>query len=148
MRNDGTTFDVAALLARGSLALLFVPAGIGKISGFAGTAGYIASKGLPLPEFGAALAVAVELGLGLLLLAGFRTRWAALGLALFVAVATPLFHNFWGVPAEQAVMQKLMFWKNIGLVGGLVLLSVVGAGRWSLDGNGGTRVAAGQPIPG
>lgn len=133
MRNDNTAHDVGALLARLSLALLFVPAGFAKIGGFAGTAGYIASKGLPLPGLAAAGAVAVELGLGLLLLAGFKTRWAALGLALFVAVATPLFHGFWAVPADQVMVQKLMFWKNVGIFGGLVLLSAVGAGRWSLD---------------
>ena len=128
-----TSFDLGALLARASLALLFVPAGFGKIAGFAGTAGYIASKGLPLPQAGAALAIAVELGLGLLLLAGLKTRWAALGLALFVAVATPVFHNYWAVPAEQVMVQQLMFWKNISIVGALVLLASVGGGRWSLD---------------
>lgn len=126
-------FDAAALAARVALALLFVPAGFGKIGGFAGTTGYIASKGLPLPELGTVIAIAVELGLGLALLFGLRTRWAALGLALFVAVATPIFHDYWAVPAAQAMMQSLMFWKNVGLAGGLLLLAGAGGGRFSID---------------
>jgi putative oxidoreductase len=132
MRNDTTTFDLGALLARAALALLFIPSGLGKVAGFSGAVAYISSKGLPLPEIAAAAAIAAELGLGALLLLGVQTRWAALGLALFVAVATPVFHNFWGVPAEQVMVQKLLFWKNIGLLGGLMLLSAAGGGRWSL----------------
>src|SRR4051812_32475695 len=110
-RTDSAPFDLAALVARVSMAILFVPAGWAKLAGFAGAAGYIAAKGVPLPQVAAAAAVAIELGLGLLLLAGIRTRWAALGLAIFVGVITPLFHNFWAAPAAQAMTQQLMFWK-------------------------------------
>jgi len=137
------SFNLGALIARVALAALFVPAGFAKIGGFAGTAGYIASKGLPLPELGAALAIAVELGLGLALLVGFKARWAALGLALFVAVATPVFHAFWAVPPEAVMVQKLMFWKNVGIFGGLMLLWGVGAGQWSLDGRSASESSAG-----
>ena len=70
-----------SLIGRVLLALLFIPAGFSKIGGFAGTASYIASKGVPFPELAAAAAVGVELGLGLLLLIGWQTRWAALGIA-------------------------------------------------------------------
>ena len=108
-------------------------AGYQKIGGFAGTAGYIGSVGLPLPEVGAALAIAVELGLGLLLLIGWRTRIAALGLAVFTVAASVFFHAFWAVPAEQAMMQQLMFFKNIAVVGGLLALAAFGAGGWSVD---------------
>ena len=127
------SLNTATLLARVSMALLFVPSGFGKIAGFSRLAGYIASKGVPLPELGAALAIGAELGLGILLLLGFKTRWAALGLAIFVAVITPIFHNFWGVPPEQATLQQLMFYKNVGILGGLLLLVGTGSGRWSLD---------------
>ena len=115
------------------LALLFVPAGFSKIAGFAGTVGYIASKGVPLPEVAAAIAIAVELGLGLLLLVGFMTRWAALGIAIFTFVISFIFHNYWGVPAEQAMMQQLMFFKNMAVVGGLLTVAAWGAGAWSVD---------------
>ena len=122
-----------ALVGRLLLALLFLPAGIMKIDGFAGTAGYIGSKGLPLPELGAMIAIIVEVGGGLALIAGFGTRMAALALAVFTLVATFVFHNFWGVPADQAMMQQLMFYKNIAVVGGLLVLAAHGAGAWSLD---------------
>src|SRR5262245_58125078 len=87
--------DFAALLGRVLLAYVFVPSGWSKLIGFAGTVGYVASKGVPFPEVCAAIAVAAELGLGLALLFGFKTRWAALGLAIFVAVITPIFHGYW-----------------------------------------------------
>lgn len=122
-----------ALVGRLLLALLFLPAGISKIAGFAGTAAYIGSKGLPLPELGAMIAIIVEVGGGLALIAGFKTRMAALALAVFTLVATFVFHNFWGVPADQAMMQQLMFYKNIAVVGGLLVLAAHGAGAWSLD---------------
>ncbi len=121
------------LVGRVLLALLFLPAGIAKIGGFAGTVGYIASKGLPLPSVGAVIAIVVEVVGGLALIAGFGTRWAALVLAGFTLVATFVFHNFWGMPPDQAMMQQLMFFKNIAVVGGLLVLAAHGAGAWSLD---------------
>ena len=122
-----------ALVGRLLLALLFLPAGISKIGGFAGTASYIASKGLPFATLAAAIAIVVEIAGGLALIAGFGTRWAALALAGFTLVATFFFHNFWGVPADQAMVQQLMFFKNIAVVGGLLVLAAYGAGAWSLD---------------
>ena len=126
-----------SLLGRVLLALLFVPAGFGKIAGFGGAVGYIASKGIPLPELAAAAAVGVELGLGLLLLVGWQTRWAALGMALFTFVITFIFHNFWAMPADEQMMQSLMFFKNIAVVGGLLTVAAWGAGAWSFDGRRG-----------
>lgn len=122
-----------ALLSRLLLAALFLPAGIGKITGFAGTAGYIASVGLPMPTVAAAVAMAVEVLGGLALIVGFGTRWAALALALFTLGASFFFHNYWAMPAEQQMMQQLMFMKNIGVTGGLLALAAFGAGAFSLD---------------
>jgi putative oxidoreductase len=122
------------LIGRVLIALLFVPAGCGKIAGFAGTVGYIASKGVPLPEVCAALAIAAELGLGLLLLVGWQARWAALGLAVFTFLISFIFHNYWGVPAEQMGAQRLNFFKNMAITGGLLAFAAFGAGGWSLDG--------------
>ncbi|MEO8014640.1 MAG: DoxX family protein [Polaromonas sp.] len=124
-----------SLVGRVLLALLFIPAGFSKIGGFAGTAGYIASKGVPLPELAAAAAIGVELGLGLLLLIGWQTRWAALGIAFFTVVITFIFHNFWAVPVELAMAQQQNFFKNIAVVGGLLTVAAWGAGAWSVDGN-------------
>lgn len=122
-----------ALLARLLMAALFLPAGISKIGGFAGTAGYIGSVGLPLPEVGAALAILIEVVAPILLIIGLFTRPAALVLAVFTLVASVFFHAFWSVPADQAFMQSLLFWKNIGVVGGLLAITAFGAGAFSVD---------------
>ena len=126
--------DALALIGRVLIALLFVPAGWGKIAGFAGTVGYIASKGVPLPEVCAAIAIGAELGLGLLLLVGYQTRWAALLLGIFTFVISFIFHNFWAVAADQLAMQRGQFFKNLAISGGLFAFAAFGAGGWSLDG--------------
>lgn len=126
--------DSMALLGRILIALLFVPAGWGKIAGFAGTVGYIASKGVPLPEVCAAIAIAAELGLALLLLVGWQARWAALGLAVFTIVITFIFHNFWAVPEAQVMAQRMNFFKNMAIAGGVLAFAALGPGRFSVDG--------------
>lgn len=122
-----------ALIGRLLLAWLFLPAGISKISGFAGTVGYAASAGLPMPEVGTAVGLVVEIVGGLALIVGFGTRWAALVLALFTLVASFFFHNYWALPADKQMMQYLMFYKNVAVAGGLLVLAAFGAGAWSLD---------------
>lgn len=126
--------NAATLFGRVLIALLFIPAGWGKLVGFAGVTGYIAAKGVPLPEVAGALAIAFELGCGLLLLFGYKARWAALALAVFTLVITPIFHNYWGVPPAQLSAQRLNFYKNLAIVGGLLAFAAFGAGGWSLDG--------------
>ncbi|MCB1899399.1 DoxX family protein [Cognatazoarcus halotolerans] len=122
-----------SLLGRVLIAVLFLPAGFGKLTGFAGTVGYISSVGLPLPTLAAVLAIVVEIGGGLAVLTGFGTRIAALALALFTLTASFFFHNYWGAPADQQFMQQLLFFKNIAVAGGLFTLAAWGAGAWSLD---------------
>lgn len=121
------------LIGRVLLAALFLPAGLSKIGGFAGTVGYIGSKGLPMAEVAAVIAILVEVGGGLALIAGLGTRLAALALAVFTLVATFVFHNYWALPAEAQMVQQLMFFKNLAVVGGLLTLAAWGAGGWSLD---------------
>ena len=134
MTPSASTQNLFALVGRALIALLFIPAGFSKIAGFAGVAGYIGSKGIPLPEVCAAIAIAAELGLGILLLVGWQARWSALGLAIFTAVITPIFHNFWAVDAAQKMMQQQAFFKNFAVVGGLLVIAAFGAGGFSLDG--------------
>lgn len=122
-----------ALIGRILLAILFVPAGFGKIAGFAGAVGYANSVGLPMASAGVAAALVIELFGGLALLIGYRTRIAALLLALFTLVASFFFHNYWAMPAEAQMMQQLMFFKNLAIVGGLLAFAAFGAGGWSLD---------------
>lgn len=128
-----TTSNLATLVGRILLAAIYVSSGFQKITGFAGTVGYIGSRGLPLPEVGAAIAVAVEIVAGVALILGFKARWAALALVVFTLAATFLFHNYWTYPVDQQFMQMLMFWKNLAMVGGLLFVYAFGAGGWSLD---------------
>ena len=127
------TQNAFSLAARLLLALLFLPAGIGKLTGFEGTVGYIASAGLPLPEAGAVFALTIEIVGGLALIAGFGTRFAALVLAVFTLAASYFFHNYWTLPADQQFVQQLLFFKNVAVTGGLLSLVAFGAGGWSLD---------------
>jgi putative oxidoreductase len=126
--------DAFALVGRILIAWMFVPAGFGKIAGFAGTVAYATSAGLPLPQVGVAVGLLIELVGGLLLLVGFGTRWAALALALFTLVASFFFHNYWAMPEAQQAMQKLMFTKNLAIVGGLLAFAAFGPGRFSVEG--------------
>lgn len=125
--------DPLALLGRILIAYLFVPAGWSKLTGFAGTVGYIQSVNVPMPGVAAAIGVAAELGLGLAILLGFQTRWAALLLAIFTAAITPIFHAYWNLPEAGQMMQMLNFVKNLAIVGGLLGFAAYGAGRFSLD---------------
>jgi putative oxidoreductase len=121
------------LAARILIALIFVLSGFGKITGFEGTVGYIASKGLPLPQIAAAAAIVVELGGGILLIVGWKARWAAGAMFVFTAAAAVLFHNFWAVPADQAQNTMIHFMKNISMMGGLLYVVVYGSGPLSLE---------------
>jgi putative oxidoreductase len=131
--------DLFAFAARILLAAMFLLAGVGKLTGFAGTVGYMQSKGIPATEALATLALVVELAGGLALVLGWKTRWGALALAGFTLVATFIFHAFWAVPPEQAMVQNLFFLKNLAVTGGLLALVAFGPGAWSLDAR---RVAA------
>jgi putative oxidoreductase len=107
--------DFAALIGRILLALLFVPAGFSTITGFSGTVGYITSQGVPLPEVAAAIRILIELGGGLLILIGWKTRWAALAFIVYLIEITPIFHGFWSVPEAEKMAQEINFWKNMGI---------------------------------
>jgi len=131
--NTSTSF--APALGRLLLAAIFLISGFGKLADPAGTIGYVSAVGLPLPEFGYAIAVIVEIAGGLLLIAGYQTRVAALALAVFTVVAALLFHNDF---ADQNQFIHLL--KNLAIAGGLLQLAVFGAGRLSIDGRAAATV--------
>jgi len=130
---DSNYANPAMFLGRIFLALLFVVSGIGKITGYAGTAAVMASKGLPLVDILLPLTIAVELGGGLLLALGWKARWAAAVLFLFLIPTTLIFHQFWGIDPKLVQMQKIHFLKNVAIMGGMLMVLALGAGRWSLD---------------
>jgi putative oxidoreductase len=126
-------FSAAALVGRILLALIFITSGFGKITGFEGTVGYIVSKGLPLPQLGAIIAIVVEVGGGIVLVIGYKARWAALALAIFTLAAAIFFHNYWTVEAAQKMAEQINFWKNIAIAGGMLMVFAFGPGRYSVD---------------
>ncbi|KUE80902.1 DoxX family protein [Aeromonas schubertii] len=118
--------DIALLVGRVLLALMFVSAGWSKIGGYAGTQGYMEAMGVPgmlLP-----LVILLELGGGLAILGGVLTRSVSLLLAGFCVLAALLFHY---QPADQ--MQMIMFMKNISIAGGFLVLAAAGPGAFSVD---------------
>jgi len=121
------------LIARLAISALFLVAGLRKAMAFAGTVGYFTKLGFPMPEAMAVLAIVIEIGGGILLIAGFKTRWAALALLVLTLVATFAAHRFWEVDAAQYGNQLNHFLKNIAIAGGLMMLAAVGAGSISAD---------------
>ncbi|HEX9181163.1 MAG TPA: DoxX family protein [Burkholderiales bacterium] len=115
------------------LALLFVIAGYGKIGGFSGTAAYMASQGLPMSEVLLVVTIAIELGGGLMIMLGWKARWAALAIFLFIIPTTLMFHQFWMADAAQAQNQMNHFLKNLAIMGGMLYIVAHGPGPFSLD---------------
>ena len=120
------------LAGRILLALIFVISGFDKITGFEGTVGYIAAKGMPLPQLAAIGAITVELGASILLVIGWQARWAATAIFLFLIPTTLIFHPFWAVTSEQQ-METIQFMKNLCIMGGMLYVMAFGAGPFSLD---------------
>ncbi|MCE9651073.1 MAG: DoxX family protein [Parvibaculum sp.] len=118
----------SAPLGRLLLAILFLLAGFGKIANPASTIEYIASHGLPLPQLGYAIALAAEIGGGLLILVGYKTRLIAALMALFSIATAVFFHADF---ADQAQMTN--FLKNLAIAGGFLQLVANGAGALSID---------------
>jgi putative oxidoreductase len=125
--------NTAALAGRILLALIFIISGFGKITGYAGTAGYMASKGLPMVAVLLPLTILVELGGGLLIALGWKARWAAAVIFLFIIPVTLVFHNPAGLDAAQAQQQMINLLKNLSIMGGMLGLFAFGPGGFSLD---------------
>ncbi|MDR7032465.1 DoxX family protein [Mesorhizobium sp. BE184] len=121
--------SVAILAGRVLLSILFILAGFSKLTAIAGTAQWFASIGLPMPTVAAVGSGLVELLGGLAILVGFKTRIAAIVLALFTLAATAVAHLDFSQAGNALMLQK-----NLGLTGGFLLLAVLGAGAYSIDG--------------
>lgn len=119
-------YDYLTPLARFMLALIFLMSGLNKITGYAGSVGYMESVGVPgilLP-----FAIIVEIAGALMVILGYRARLGALGLAGFSLITAFLFHNNF---ADQ--IQSILFMKNIAMAGGLLFIVANGSGAYSLD---------------
>ncbi|AFC86747.1 DoxX family protein [Frateuria aurantia] len=120
--------SAAALIGRIALASLFLVSGFGKLAAPAATKAYIISAGLPLPDLSYLAAVMVEVGFGIALVLGFKTRPVAAVMALFTLATALAFHTDF---SDQN--QFINFLKNVSITGGLLQVMAFGAGAWSLD---------------
>lgn len=119
------TNGAVTLVARILMSILFIPAGFSKLTAIAGTAGYFANLGLPLPTVTAVIVGLLEFVGGIAILIGFQTRIAAALLGLFTIGAALLAH---ASPFDQ-----IAFFKNLAIAGGFFVLALHGAGSLSVD---------------
>lgn len=116
------------LLARIFLVLVVLVAGISKIVDFAGSQQYMAMYGMPMTAFLLVVAIIIEVIGSLMIIFGYKTKWAALVLVIYLIPVTLVFHTKF-----SDVVQMTMFWKNLGLMGGLLYLYFFGPGAFSID---------------
>ena len=121
------------LVGRVLISLLFIIFGYMKLTNFGGTVGYFTKWGFPLPQVVTAIAIVAELGGGLLLLVGWKTRLISWILAVYVVIAAAVAHRYWTYEPAQVFAQTSFFYKNLAITGGLLLLAVTGAGKYSVD---------------
>jgi putative oxidoreductase len=121
------------VIGRSMIALIFLKSAIGKITAFTATAAMMAGKGMPMTEVLLVGAITIELVAGTMLVLGWKTHWAALGLLVFLVPATAYFHDYWNAAPAQVMNQTNHFFKNFTIMGALVFIMGMGAGPLSVD---------------
>lgn len=131
---NNTIKEWGPLVGRFLVAILFLMAGLSKIPGWEGTAGYMASKGVPMVQLALAITVLVEIVAPIMIIAGFKARYAAAALLIWLIPVNLMMHDFWNVAdAMQQRMQMIMFNKNLALMGTMLLIMAFGSGPKSID---------------
>jgi putative oxidoreductase len=125
--------DGALLLARVLLSLLFLIFGWAKLTGFEAAVGFFAHAGVPLPGLATIVAVIMEFFVGILIVLGVLTRPLAILLALYTLGTALIGHPYWTMTGAGQLDAEINFYKNISIIGGLILLYVTGAGRYAVD---------------
>lgn len=129
-----TTYNpYTPLAARLLMAAIFLVFGIRKVIAYAGTIGYFTKLGFPMPEAMTVLAIVLEIGGGVLLVIGWKTRWVAWLLSLFVLIAMLMAHRYWEFDGAQYANQMTHFFKNLCIIGGLMMVATFGPGPLSVD---------------
>jgi putative oxidoreductase len=125
--------NLAALVGRVLLALIFLGSGLDKVMHPDMTLAYMNSAHLPAAQPLLWLSALVEIGSGLALVLGWKARWGAALLFLWMLPVTAVFHNPWAGDPSQAQMQMIHLMKNIAITGGLLMVLAFGPGGWSVD---------------
>jgi putative oxidoreductase len=120
------------LVARILLGIVFLASGSMKIAAWSAVVGMAAAKGLPFPALSISLAAAIEIAGAVMLFLGYRARFAAIALFVFLIPTTLLFHNFWAAHGVEQQMQMVNFLKNLAIMGGLLLVAGQGSGPISI----------------
>lgn len=120
-------------LARILISAIFVYSGISQLIHFDATVHVLAAAGIPLATVAAAIAILIDLGGSAMLIIGWQTKLAAVVLFIYLIPVTIMFHNFWAAPPQMHEMQLLNFLKNLGIMGGLLIVATRGAGASSAD---------------
>ena len=126
--------NVLNLLGRFFFFFLFLPAGLSKVAGFEGTLAYFATLGIPAPVFSLVATIIIEIFGSIALLIGYKTRPVAIIMAAFTLAAAVTGHAYWAAPEDAMFIAQLLFFKNIAVMGGLLVLASAGAGGFSIDG--------------
>lgn len=122
------------LAGRILLSLIFLNSGIGKIFTFAKTAGFMASKGMPMANVLLVGAIVFEIVGALMIILGYKARVGAVLLIVFLIPTTFIFHNFWAIAdVAKRTPEMISFMKNITIMGGLLIVFSQGSGPYSLD---------------
>ncbi len=124
---------VLMLIGRILLAAVFLISGVRKVMTYAATVGYFTKLGFPAPEAMAVIAPIIEIVGALMLIAGWKTRYAAWLFTLFVVIATFMAHRYWEFDAAQFANQVNHFTKNFAIIGGMLLIAACGPGSLSID---------------
>jgi len=141
--------DVGMLIGRVLLVLIFVISGFEKLTNASGTMAQMSAHGIPFPPLALAVSILVEFGCGLLVMIGYQARWAALVIFLWFIPVTLIFHvaGYRQALAQHqamtALIQQIMYMKNISIMGGLLMVFSTGAGALSIDGRGSAAEAMG-----
>jgi putative oxidoreductase len=125
--------DMVLLLGRLALGAIFVKSGLQKLMAIGAFAASLAGRGVPQSEMWAIIGASVEVIGGILVVTGFKTRFASILMILFVIVATGISHRYWEFADAARRLQESQFFKNLSIIGGFVLLTVTGSGRFGLD---------------
>lgn len=120
-------------VARILISAIFLVSGVTKIMRFDATTHMIADKGIPLAAVATGIAIVIEIGGAAAIVIGWQTKLAAAIQFVYLIPTTVMYHNFWAAPPELHDMQAANFFKNLGILGGLLILATRGAGAWSVD---------------
>ena len=126
--------NLVLLLGRLLIATIFIMSGLHKITAFAGTSEQIAEAGVPLASYVTYVVILLELIGGGSVAVGYKSKYGAVLLILFLVPVTLLIHDFWTYSGDQMMEEMINFMKNLAILGGLLVLTITDPGSFSVDG--------------